>query len=87
MGTEYSGDYNACKLAYYYIASGNISEAQKIAVNLAKKYKKDIPADIYVLLGDLARVIGDKKQADHMYRLALDKNPWEAVKGVRYLYY
>ena len=85
MGTECSGDYNACKLAGYYIAIGKIDEARQLAVNLAKKYRKDIPALVYVLMGDLARVAGDRIRAERMYRLAMDKNPWEAYEGLRYL--
>ncbi|MGN0514038.1 MAG: tetratricopeptide repeat protein [Lachnospiraceae bacterium] len=87
MGTEYSGDYNACKLAGYYLALGKIEEARTIAVNLARKYKKNIPAKVYVLMGDLAQVQGDTKQAKHMYRLAIEKNPWEGMEGIRSLYY
>ncbi|MGN0339797.1 MAG: hypothetical protein ACI4D0_04800 [Lachnospira sp.] len=60
MGEECSGDYNAYKLAGYYIAIGNTDEARQLAVNLAKKYRKDIPALVYVLMGDLARVAGDR---------------------------
>lgn len=85
MGTEYGRDYNACKLAYYYLTMGNVSKAQEIAVYLAKKYRKDIPAEIYVLMGDLARIAGNKNRANDMYRFALDKNPWVAYKAVRYL--
>lgn len=85
MGTEHCGDYNACRLVRYYIAVGNVYEARKIAVNLAKKYRKDIPALVYVLMGDLARVAGDKSTAEKMYRYALDKNPWEAFESIRYL--
>ena len=68
------------------IAIGKIAEARQLAVNLAKKYRKDIPALVYVLMGDLARVAGNGISAERMYRLAMDKNPWEAYEGLRYLY-
>ena len=87
MGSQYCGDYNACKLAGIYIAMGKVAEAEKIAVQLAKKYRKDIPALVYVLMGDLARVSGNKITAEQMYRRALNKKSWEGFEAVRYLYY
>lgn len=85
MGTENSGDYNACKLARMYIATGEIARAEKIAIYLAKKYRKDMPAIVFALMGDLARVQGNSLSAEQMYRAALKKNPWEAYEVIRYL--
>ena len=86
MGSQYCGDYNACKLARLYIAMGRVAEAEILAVQLARKYRKDIPALVYVLMGDLARVSGNKITAEQMYRRALDKNAWEGFEAVRYLF-
>lgn len=87
MGTENSGDYNACKLVRFYIATGKKTEAESLAVYLAKKYRKDIPALVYSLMGDLARISDNKLRAEQMYREALKKNPWEAYEVIRYLNY
>lgn len=85
MGTEDSGDYNACKLARIYIAKGNIDRSEEIAVYLAKKYRKDMPAIVFALMGDLARVHGNRLSAEQMYRAAIKKNPWEAYEVIGYL--
>lgn len=85
MGPENSGDYNACKLVRFYIATGEIARAEEIAVYLAKKYRKDMPAIVFALMGDIARVHGNSLSAEQMYRAAIKKNPWEAYEVIRYL--